>query len=485
MALDPNEFDNEKMPLAADHLDDGYDDELAAGLSLTPPPRKKPVLLIALLLFVVVGAGGAYFANEFFSASDMPVPLQKPIDLAPELASPAPAPVDPAQVSPMPVDPATGNPVTDAAATPPIDPLAAPVPDNGAVPTEPAANPVVEANAIPPIDPAAPVAAAEPVAIPESEMAQPNPAPVATAQTDPNIMPVPATEQLQPIDPNAVVANAQPPATEAVTEAASAVPAVPPTAAQKKTADTMAAVNEILGRETTVPSGPPAAAGAMPGAAPAAAQPPVEIVSRAEQVIKVTRSYSAQSPQAMQAAGDRVLANNQYGAALDIYDKQLKQNPSDPLALSGKALALQKEGRTAEAMDAYQRLVELNPRDVDALTNYLGLLQKQKPEEAMTRLNALSEQYPDNAAISGQIASVFAGQMDTPSAMRYFMKAQALDTRNATYPFNIAVLYDRMGNGAKAQTYYREALRLAKENPDQSGSVPLEAIMGRLRSVNR
>lgn len=487
MALDPNQINDENMPLTAEH-DDGYGD-LAETLSLTPA-RKKPSIAMIAMLVALVGIGGAYAAFEFFIAGDdAPATFQKPVDLAPQMADTPTDTLTPAAEPnaslPPTVAPAQDMAPAEAMIDPnavvpqqiaPVDPNA--VPATAIAPLEAGAQPVAPAVAQAVTDPALPH---DPTAIPlpPEEMAQPNPSP---SMADPNVMPPPAEAQLKPIDPNQVVAKAT---GEVVGEVVPPVnePAAPVTEMQKKTADTMAAVNEILGRETA-PSPQPAPLDGQVAQQPVAPQPPVEVISRAEQVIKVKKNFSSQSPQAMMAAGDRVLADNQYGAAIEIYDRQLRDNPSDTMALAGKALALQKTGRETEAMDSYQRLTELNSRDVESLTNYLGLLQKQKPEEAMQHLNNLAEQYPDNAAVAGQIASVYAGQMDTPSALRYFMKARALDSRNATYPFNIAVLYDRMGNQEKAKAYYRDALNVVRDNSSQQATIPVEKILARMRSVN-
>jgi Flp pilus assembly protein TadD len=132
-----------------------------------------------------------------------------------------------------------------------------------------------------------------------------------------------------------------------------------------------------------------------------------------------------------------------------MFDSQLKKNPSDPLALAGKAQALQRAGRVDEALRTYDRLLQLNPRDLEALTNSLGLVQQQNPQKALTKLQSLVQQYPDNAAVAGQLATTQARMMDTPNALRNFQKAMALDPTNPTYPFNMAVLYDRLGSSTK------------------------------------
>lgn len=501
MALDPNQLDDDNLPLTADTTDDGYDTDLEEGLSLTPASKKNPVALIAILV-ALVGMGGAYFAYDYFAApEEFPKLNHAPIDPA---ATPAEQAGNLPPSTEIPAESTNGLPPEVTAGTtaePVLDPNAPPVDQATAVPVDPNAAPVAATEtpadattavtdpAAVPTDPNAVQASAIAPLPPESAPTEPAAAP------NPDVMPAPSEQQLKPIDPAAVTA--------AATGNEVAAIEAPGNAMQKKTADTMKAVNDILNGTAAVPAGtvatpvngavnPSDAISTIPvdpnappvAGKPAAPAPPVEVTSRAEQVIKVSKTYSARSPQAVIAAGDRVLADNQFGAAVDIYDKQLRQNPSDPLALAGKAVALQKANRNTEALDTYQRLIDLNPRDVGALSNYLGLLQKTKPAEAMARLNTLSEQYPDNASVAGQIAAVFANQADTPSALRYFMKARALDGTNATYPFNIAVLYDRMGNSSKASTYYREALNMAADNPNGS-SVPVQSIKNRLRSVSQ
>lgn len=442
MTQDPYQNDENKLQLSADldtDLTGGY-----AELDDQPEPferqaKKRPVALIVLLV-IALGGTGAFFAYDMFlNKEEVFVPPAKLVDLAPPAAPVAPEAATPAPVDPLAENAAPGTEV---------------VPGTEAIATNENPAPVIDPNA-PSTDAAA--------------------LPVAPAVTDNSAMPTPE-QQLQPIDANDVLAKAN-------NEAAPiAVPsALPVSAAEKKTADTIAAVNEILGKET-IPT--PAANAVSVNNAAAVGGPPAEIVSRAQQVIKVTKTYSAQSSQAAIAAGDRVLNDNQYDSAIQIFDKQLRNNPSDPSALAGKAMALQRVNRDAEALTTYERLISLNPRDLDALTNYLGLLQKQNPEKAMSRLNTLSEQYPDNAAVAGQIAAVFAGQQDTPNALRYFMKAKALDATNPTYPMNIGILYDRMGNSDKAGEFYRSALSTAKNYPNQVSEQTMEKVSNRLRNLN-
>jgi Flp pilus assembly protein TadD len=431
MAQDPYHLNTDDIRVEPSTADDEFDD-----LSIAPA-RSNAARNVAIAVLVVasLGAGGYFAYDALFPAAPAPMVARPPMGLNP---------TDPLPNDVIADEQAVGAPSAEELGIPPETITPPPQPEAGDE------NPLEED---------------EPAIMPQNDAAAVDtPADNATVQATalsplPD-MPAPVEPStLQPVNPTAPLP--QPPVTKSNT-------------ISDKTARTIAEVNEILGTATT-PS---------PEVAPQpAASSRVEMTSRAQQVIHVKKTYPAQSSQAVLAAGDRVMQVHQYDQAVEIYDQQLKKNPSDPEALSGKALALQKAGKTKEAMNIYQRLVDKNPRDLGSLTNYLGLLQTQNPDEAMGRLSVLSERYPDNAAIAGQIGTVYATQMDTPNALRHFMKAQALDPENPTYSFNTAVLYDRLGNGTKAREYYGQALRIARQNPDMAGSLPIDKILDRLRAL--
>lgn len=504
MTQDPYQLNNDDLQLTAapeDDSGDEYDGLEVASIEEKQGVKKMPIVLGVVALAAIAGAG--FVTYQIFGVDTAPIiPQQPPVvaNALPPGAEPMPAaPVDPnaPPVAEAPaIDPTTGQPIVTAEAVPaPTDAAAIPADENAPVPADTAAMPpAADANAVPPAPPAdalaqAPTDTTKPVV-------EEKPAATDAAKTDvvkdvadakdateefdtppalkqiahneaqkteatPTVTPAlpdPAAEQLKPIDPGAVTAKAAGDATAQV---------------DKKTADKVAAVNEILGNENAAVS---------PKVQDRIARE-VEVTPRAREVIIVRKAYNADSAQAIVAAGDRVLDAKQYGAAAEIYDRQLKKNPSDPSALAGKAIALQRAGNTVEAMNTYERLLDLNPRDLEALTNYLGLLQKQNPAQALTRLQNLGRQYPENAAIAGQTAMVYASMMDTPNALRFFNKAAALDQTNATYPFNLGVLYDRLGTTQKARDAYIKALAVSRAYPDKAGSIPVETIRNRLSTM--
>lgn len=514
MTEDPYRLDDD---LHLSSIDNDFDDEYD-GLDTQhghEPKRglKKMPLVLAMMMTVFV-AGAGYIAYQMFVVDVGPLaPAQPPLSMAqqqppfmgdemmPPMADAAPMHDMSGQAAP-PMENADMPPVTDESGIAAEAMLPPPVmdgmetadtdmpPADGFV--EEASVEFVDAAIVDPAAEQAVVAEAAPSDVVPMETMPVDAAPVVTAEiaTDvvadmPAEMPEPVTAVaeappealLQPIDPvpavTAPAAKKAAPATIQENVEAMVATAKTTSSAASKQADEVQKILESAGISKNAAS-----------AAPVAPPPPVEVTPRAREVIVVTRSHGAQSPQAVIAAGDRVLQANQYGAAAEIYDNQLRQNPSDPLALAGKALALQKAGDHIEAMNTYERLLNLNPRDIEALTNYLGLLQQQDPQQALVRLQALSAQYPQNAAVSGQLGMLYARIMDTPNAIRQFQTAAALDSTNATYPFNLAVLYDRLGSKDKARHEYRRALGLVRDYPSRA-DVSIEVIRQRLHALSR
>lgn len=512
MTEDPYRLDETELNLSAtSELDDDEYAGLETELMDKPKSAIKPMPLILALMLVVFVSGAAYIAYQMFVADVGPItPTQAPMPMAQNAQPLPPGVVDPQQDGMMaPEDALAGIPPVDGempvgAETLPAGVDEAAVDAAGIPPVEENATAVeAEALAMPPADEltaehdasasTTPVVPEGTDAAPPVEAAVEAPvaeeAPEEELVEDVNALPPALAESIQSAQQHSAekgemsgtlsaVDTKALPAAKTLTPidvAAQAIPSIAPMVAAAKTTQkqadkTMTEVEKILG-----------AAGIVEKPKPEYV-PPVDVTPKARQVIVVKRVYDASSPQAAIAAGDRVLDAKQYGAAADIYDQQLKRNPSDPLALSGKALALQRAGNHVEAMNTYERLLSLNPRDVEAMTNYLGLLQEQDPQQAMSRLQNLSTQYPENAAVAGQLGMVSARMMDTPNALRAFQKAEALDPTNATYPFNIAVLYDRLGTVDKARTAYHKALNLARQYPNRA-TISIDAVRQRLTTL--
>lgn len=323
-------------------------------------------------------------------------------------------------------------------------------------------------------------AAANPVPQPAATALQPIPTTPATAPatTTTTTVTTPAVTSTQTTTTNATA----PAATGTVAAPAAAVPANG--AALTKEQQNQAAVQAILGDQVRKVAPPvPAAKSSALNAKDLLAQG-VVVTPAAKEVVTVKKGARANTDRAIFVAADRAYGQYDYATAADLYGKILAKSPRNKLALYGKALSLQKAGRTDEALPIYERLALLDPTNVNATANYMTLLRQKDPQKALGRLQTLEQQYPGRPNLQGQIGLIYADMNDTPNAIRAFSRAAALDPNNPVYAFNLGALYDRLGNDQKAAQQYRVALGIAADNPSKANTIASDAVRERLKELD-
>ncbi len=162
--------------------------------------------------------------------------------------------------------------------------------------------------------------------------------------------------------------------------------------------------------------------------------------------------------------------------ALGVLDKMTSANPNDTELLMKRAIAAQRAGQKSTALSTYETILKKNPSDLQALTNMLGLLRREKPQLALSKLSELRELYPDNPGIAAQLAVSHGSVKNYAEALRFFDIAASLDVPNAYYPFSKGIILDRMGRGGEATTYYRKALKMYRQGHIGSQKIS-EAIL--------
>jgi Flp pilus assembly protein TadD len=323
------------------------------------------------------------------------------------------------------------------------------------------------------------------------------PAPVVpTATNTPTTLPQPSAQALQPVPAAAPVTTTTTVTTPAVTSTQTTTSATTSatTTTPPETTTSVTPASPVLTKEQQNQ----AAVQAILGGQVRKVAPPVPsvmtssdllargviVTPQAKEVVIVKRGAPASSERAIYSAADRAFSEGQYATAVELYDRMLQRSPSNKTALYGKALSLHKSGRTDEALLIYERLSLLDPTNVNATANYMSLLRQKDPQRALSRLQNLEQQNPNRPSLQGQIGMVYADMNDTPDAVRAFSRAIALDPGNAVYPFNLGVLYDRLGNDKKAAENYRAALDIAGNDPAKVKNIPMDTIRDRLKDLN-
>lgn len=94
-------------------------------------------------------------------------------------------------------------------------------------------------------------------------------------------------------------------------------------------------------------------------------------------------------------------------ALLNDFATQLQSHPEDEQLLVGSGILLQQQGRYDDAMNLAHRALKLHPRSIPAAVLEANLLhQLKRDQEALAKMAALLELYPDNVGLRQQYARI-------------------------------------------------------------------------------
>lgn len=99
--------------------------------------------------------------------------------------------------------------------------------------------------------------------------------------------------------------------------------------------------------------------------------------------------------------------DNNRNQLLNDYVSLLQQNPQNEQLMVGTGALLQQQGKYDEAMKLTQQALKLHPRSIPAAILEANLLhQLKRDQEAITKMAALLEFYPDNTSLRQQYARI-------------------------------------------------------------------------------
>jgi len=230
---------------------------------------------------------------------------------------------------------------------------------------------------------------------------------------------------------------------------------------------------QFFDAESLVPQGEMAKAG------PKKVDP---VLQPASKLIIVRKNYASDSYTAKLVSAERAMKLGLYDSAVLILDELQKKNKLDPRVSMTRAIALQKLGRFDEAMKAYELTSNIDQDNIEVKINMLGLLGSKYPSIALRRLLDLREKNQEHVGLVAQIAVIQAQLGDFRGGLQYLGMAASMEPSNASHIFNMAVISDRIGDTAKAVSYYEKALELDTMY-GASKTVPREAIYERLAQI--
>lgn len=109
------------------------------------------------------------------------------------------------------------------------------------------------------------------------------------------------------------------------------------------------------------------------------------------------------------AANAASVGEDARAALLQDFVNLLQSHPEDEQLLVGTGILLQQQGKYQEAMDITHQTLKIHPRSIPAAILEANLLhQLKRDQEALTKMAALLEFYPDNTSLRQQYARILA-----------------------------------------------------------------------------
>lgn len=146
----------------------------------------------------------------------------------------------------------------------------------------------------------------------------------------------------------------------------------------------------------------------------------------------------------------------------------MKQAPDWPPVLNAMAYFLEKTGDVAEATKYYNRSLELSPHDGSVLNNYGTFLCRQKHYQEAEKYFLQAVDDPNYLTISEAYENAGLCALaipDNKKAIQYFDKALLQDPSRPASLYELAALFYKQQQYAKAKQYIDRYLSLAQENP--------------------
>lgn len=153
------------------------------------------------------------------------------------------------------------------------------------------------------------------------------------------------------------------------------------------------------------------------------------------------------------------LIQGQYSASITLY-KALEKDYADHVdVLFGIASAYHKSGQYRQARPYYERAIAIEPDRQDLMNNFLALLGKESPVNALLELQKLEKISPGFSPIPAQIGFIHFETGNYDEAAKALRRAVSIDEGNPQYLYNLAVTMDKLSRREEATYYYRKYLR--------------------------
>jgi superkiller protein 3 len=150
-----------------------------------------------------------------------------------------------------------------------------------------------------------------------------------------------------------------------------------------------------------------------------------------------------------------------FDAAVKAYEQSIRLNYGAYAPHMKLGTILMENGKIGRALTEFELAVKSEPRDALARYNYgLALYEMGRNDEALTQWEIASEIDPSHVLVAEALGMGYSGVSDS-TAVRQFERARALGADGAAFHNNYALVLDRLGYAAEADTHFHAAVEKA------------------------
>jgi tetratricopeptide (TPR) repeat protein len=182
--------------------------------------------------------------------------------------------------------------------------------------------------------------------------------------------------------------------------------------------------------------------------------------------------------------GYLALTQGRWQEAKQAYLQALRGNAEEVNALLGLAYVSQQQGQQVYARDYYQRVLRQEPGNPVALAGLLALGVTDDSPELASHVRELAANNPDSAAAQSALGNSLVRQGWLAQGQQAFYRAFMLEPFVALHAFNLAVALDQLRNYEQARSFYERAIALAEQSGgEQASGVSYARVRTRLSQL--
>jgi tetratricopeptide (TPR) repeat protein len=178
-------------------------------------------------------------------------------------------------------------------------------------------------------------------------------------------------------------------------------------------------------------------------------------------------------------------SSGQLEVAANLYKNILMQDPTNIYAKFSLATIYQKLHQYHEAKIIYRSLLKQDNVEnrEEVVANLLTIISEESPREAVYFLEKLTLQNPDSDYLFAQSALVYEKMNNYEQAAKNLEKAINQAPNRVDYKYNLAIIYDKNKQYAKAIESYYDVLKNYKNDKKWQNIIALDEVKSRIQTL--